>query len=317
MIKPSGSLAVLLLLAPLGQGLALQQQAAAADQARLAEILERTAAYCEQVKGMAFNFFCTEKIEEVTYSFKRRYVRKTTGTVTDPTSGRAVSAEAMGNEPILELENRRIATHSLVYDYQMVKADETIIEQRRLLEENGQKKDEADTRLKTARMQSKYLVFGPVGFLSRSWQKDFSYSILGREQLEGREAVVIRAVPRSERKDNYNFGRIWVDSGDFSIRKIEWEPASLKNLQDELTSSIGDLRRRVTWTVAYGVEKNGVRFPSRQVMEEIYITPSGKETPKYRAVFDYGEYKFFTVGVNVSEEKIIKSPGIPDSTGVF
>jgi hypothetical protein len=110
---------------------------------------------------------------------------------------------------------------------------------------------------------------------------------------------VIRAVPREIREENYCFGRIWLDESDSSILQIEWEPQSIANLKETVESSIGVLKRTIIWTVAYGIVKNGVRFPTAQSIKEIFITKNGKEHVKYEAAYIYDKYKFFTVKTEV------------------
>lgn len=99
--------------------------------------------------------------------------------------------------------------------------------------------------------------------------------------------------------DNYNFGKIWVDAEDSSILQIQWDQRSIKDFDENLASSIGDLKRNVTWTVEYGLEIKGVRFPSEQTIEETYIIHTGSKYQKYLASIFYDRYKFFTVETQV------------------
>jgi hypothetical protein len=55
----------------------------------------------------------------------------------------------------------------------------------------------------------------------------------------------------------------------------------------------------VTWGAIYGIEKNGIRFPSRQYIEEIFLSPSGKKHTKYEVDIVYDNYKFFIVETEV------------------
>jgi hypothetical protein len=61
----------------------------------------------------------------------------------------------------------------------------------------------------------------------------------------------------------------------------------------------GTLKRTLNWAVYYEVEKNGVRFPSRQLIEEIYEAIQDKPHPKYTVSAVYDNYRFFTVEVEV------------------
>ncbi|UCE36561.1 MAG: hypothetical protein JSW00_13730, partial [Thermoplasmata archaeon] len=60
--------------------------------------------------------------------------------------------------------------------------------------------------------------------------------------------------------------------------------------------------KSLSWEVFYEVEKNGVRFPSRQLIKDIYLTEAGKQHPRYLTTFVYDNYKFFTVETEIKYE---------------
>jgi hypothetical protein len=271
----------------LGPPLYPQELPENSDPAKLKKILEAAGDYCEQLKTMALNFICHENIREKTREFEKMLLFRL-----GPDKPRRFLA-------LDDLRTVKTVKNSYVYDYQMIKKGDDFKEKRDLLEENGKKKSKKDVELQTLRMSAKYLVFGPVGFLSKSWQPRFQYEIVGAESIHKKNSIVIRAVPREIREENYCFGRIWLDESDSSILQIEWEPQSIANLKEAVESSIGELKRKITWTVAYDIVKNGVRFPMAQSIKEIYITKSGKEHIKYEAEYIYDKYKFFTVKTEV------------------
>ena len=258
----------------------------ATDEEKLQSILEKTGEYCERLKGLALHFVCEEKIEEKTYTFNRSFLlRRGFG--------------QRGYKPVEDLRVDKITKKSYVYDYQMVKKGEDFKERRNLLAENGKKKNEQDVELKTTRMSTQFLVFGPVGFLSQYWQKHFNYEITGSENIGPQRAVVLRAEPKEPREENNNFGKIWIDEADYSILKIEWEPPSIVSLAETVKSSVGELKRKITWAVSYDIVHEGVRFPSRQQIREVFITKNDKEHLKYEASYTYGNYKYFVVETEV------------------
>jgi hypothetical protein len=59
--------------------------------------------------------------------------------------------------------------------------------------------------------------------------------------------------------------------------------------------------------VSYGIETNGVRFPSKQLIQEFLINEEGEKYIQDETSFDYVDYKFFKVEVDV----IYKPPIIP------
>jgi hypothetical protein len=265
-----------------------QESQATADQARLPDIMRTAADYCERLKNMALYFVCHETIREKTYEFGKTILFK----LSTDKQRRLLTLE--------DLKTSKTRKSSYLYDYQMVKKGDRFEEKRDLLEKNGKKRHDKNVQPETLRMAAKYIVFGPVGFLSKAWQPHFHYEIVGTDILGEKKAVVIRAIPRDVMEENYCFGRIWIDEADSSILQIEWEPGSIAGLKDTVASPIGELKRRVTWTVTYDVVKNGVRFPGSQLIKETYITKNGKEHTKYEAGYVYDSYKFFTVETEVS-----------------
>jgi len=261
-----------------------QEVKESARQAQLAKILEATGDYCERLKNLALYFVCQENIKEKTYAFRKTFT---------------FSRLPGGFGSVENLKVDKTEKTSYVYDYQMIKKGQDLEEKRILLEENGKKTHEEDAELKTLRMSAKYLVFGPVGFLGQFWQPHFRYEILGTEKIVRRPAIVIKASPNEVTTENYCFGRIWIDEKDSSILRIEWEPESIANYKETVASPIGDLKRKITWTVMYGIVKNGIRFPSAQSIREVFVTMNGKEHVKYEAEYVYDRYKFFTVETDV------------------
>jgi hypothetical protein len=154
-----------------------------ADQVRLEKILKDTGEYCEKLKNMALDFICYERIQEKTNEFEKRLIFS--------------PSKAPGGMGLYEdLKIRKTKKGSYVYDYQMIKKGGNFKEKRDLLEENGKKRNDKDVQPRTMRLSASYLVFGPFGFLSKSWQPHFQYEILGVEKLGLSTAVVLRASPK-------------------------------------------------------------------------------------------------------------------------
>ncbi|MFQ6052210.1 MAG: hypothetical protein ACE5K4_11035 [Candidatus Hydrothermarchaeota archaeon] len=147
---------------------------------------------------------------------------------------------------------------------------------------------------------SKYLIFGPVGFLSKYWQGYFDYEIVGKDTVEGKKVIIIKSYPKSVMVENNNYGRIWIDEKDFSILKIEWDPRSIRDYdKGPISSPIGDLKKEMIWSVTFGKEKNGVRFPSEQCIQEVLINEESEKFILEETLFAYVDYQFFIVEVDV------------------
>ena len=279
--------AVALFAPPGGQLTGMQNELK--DEARLREILQSTGEYCERVKKIALHYICEEHIIDIENFFRG--------------ASRALGMQR--EEKAFDI--RRVKRRTYRYDFQLVRKGEDLWEQRVMLEKNGRKRHQENADLSHLKYHSQYLIFGPVGFLSRYWQGHFTYSLIGEDMIDGKPAFIIRADPTEVRLDNYNIGRIWVNQ-DFQIVRLEWEPASIQNYEDEiLISRLGPFQKKVVWTVDYTVEKNGVRFPGRQFIQEIFYRDSEsglhQKTVKRETRFEYSAYKFFIVETDVRFRK--------------
>jgi len=263
-----------------------QQQDTQEETKTLNEILEKTGKYCGRLKKVVFDFVCHENITEKTYFYEAKRPK--------------VNVDGIGERLLIkDLKFKRAKTKTYLYDYQMVKKGNEGFEKRILLREDKKKKHQENAQLKLQRFAAKYLIYGPVGFLSEYWQDYFDYKIVGEETVEGRNAIVIEILPNSHREENYSFGTVWADKVDHSILKIEWDQRSIKDIKHTVESRAGELKRMVVWGALYGVEKNGIRFPSRQYIEETYLSPSGTKYTKYKVDILYDNYKFFIVETEV------------------
>jgi len=255
------------------------------DNQELNELLHKTGEYCERVKQMALLYVCNEHISDKENFFDRS----------------AGASGLMREEKYFKI--RKVNKNNYIYDYQLIKNADQLEEKRILMEENGKKRNSRNAQLSRLKYVSKYLVFGPVGFLSRYWQDHFDYKILGNESINASKVTVISASPKESRKDNNNIGKIWIDES-FQILRLEWEPASIKDYKDEIiTSGERKFKKKVTWSVDYEIAKNGVRFPSRQRIIETYIYTNSRGN-EYKAVkreirFDFKNYQFFTVETDI------------------
>lgn len=91
--------------------------------------------------------------------------------------------------------NKKTETNSYVYDYQLVKKGWNVVETRKLLEENGEERNEKNAVLKTQMFYFRKPLFRPTGLLSRYWQERLDYKLLAEEILNGEKVLLIEAVP--------------------------------------------------------------------------------------------------------------------------
>ena len=257
----------------------------------LKEILKNCARYCEKLEKTALYFVCEEKIREEII----------------------LKQEVRMGRGYLPAEKE---INSYIYDYQLIRKGKEFRESRTLIKENGEKRNIKNASLKTKRFFSLKSVYGPVGFLSQDAQKKYTYKLLREDREDGRKVYVIEVIPKTSEVENPNFGILWVDQKDFFVLKIKIAQESLigyeeakKKLQKQMEESgratLYKYHPELTVNHYYGVEKNGIRFPSKTVFEEaykIYAIRHKKWTTYKRSkvVIEFKNYKFFTVETDVS-----------------
>lgn len=234
-----------------------------ADQARLAAILKKSAAYCQRLEQAALDFICFEEVTEETVHFTRD-------------------------------------TKVYLYDYQFIRKNKQTKEKRDLISINGQRTKVRDSSLQTVQFLYENVLFGPVGLLNEYWQPYYDYKLIGEDTIGKEKAMVVEATPRPNMTEAHPYGRIWIKESDGSVLKIVWDQRSLRNFKaiEEYAKSQG-AEPEITAFSEYGREKNGLRFPSRNYSEQGYILLSKRRIANARISVVYKKYKFFTVETQV------------------
>ncbi len=259
-----------------------------ADQDELKIILAKCADYCERLANVALHFVCEETInEEINHGPFGG----------DPVATYSGGSIAMRSSP----EGRNIERNDYVYDYQLIRKGNKIEETRTLLKENGKKKQEKNAPMKTKRFYSRRSVYGPVGWLGKEQQGKYDYKIIKEQTLKKRKTYVIEVIPKINIEENPNHGKVWVDKEDFSILKIEIKQESLAGFEKIEQVSKGERKTPfITTTHDYFIEKNGIRFPSKTVCEEIYVARRRRARTRIsKTRITYENYKFFTVDTKI------------------
>lgn len=235
----------------------------APDTSRLESLLAKAEAYCRRLDKAALDFICLEEVTELTVRFTP-------------------------------------ATNVYQYDYQFVRTDREKKENRRLVSVNGKPTDVKDAALGTVMFQYQNVLFGPVGLLGEGGRRLFEYALVGQEALGPEAAVVVDVKPKPGAGGTRPFGRAWLRESDGSVLKIVWNETSLGNYKaiEEWAAAHKVLPRVVAYS-EYGLEKNGLRFPSRNFSETATVTPGGLLTVGGRISTVYKDYRFFTVETEV------------------
>ena len=254
---------------------------AAQARADLKALLDKGAEYCDKLSRSVLDFVCRERIEEWLYPEAA------------PVGGWSRRARSY------VLVGRR-ETNSYTYDYQLIRDRAgSIRENRTLLLENGKSRHVPKASLKTRLFWHAFIVMGPLGVLSRERQTEHDFRIVGEDRVGKEMALVIEAVPKSGVRSDHLVGKIWLRPGDAGVLKIEWDPSSIDNYTGvEETAKRFQMTPRIVLTSEYAFEKNGIRFPSRYNVKEIYIR-GGRRFQRSETDISYDQYKFFTVETQV------------------
>lgn len=261
--------------------LTAQEGTPSEDKTKLVSILDHSKEYCQRLGKAALDYVCLESISE---KFKDTiYYVERAGTLLN----RSVEREIWKK-------------NTFVYDYQFIRKNNRLTEKRILIEEDGRKTDQEETRLKTETFSYKNVMFGPINILDVDRQSLFDYSLMGSEKVLGESALIIQAKPKPEVETGTPWGRVWVNERFYTILKIEWSQETMSRTQvikNRAKKMKG--RPKITQTTEFGFEKNGIRFPSRFTIEEAYIKKNGKKVLTAELHVNYKDYRFFTVETDI------------------
>jgi tetratricopeptide (TPR) repeat protein len=256
-----------------------------ANQALSEKILAGTARYCERMKSSAFYFFCSEEIAE-TMDLSGPY------------------GQIQEWRPLETSRVSHAVKNVYLYEYQLIQEGEKIQETRTLLEQNGNKKNEPNAKLKFSGCRFEKLIFGPNAILSEFAQRQYYYKILKEDKLWGEQVFIIEAIPLSYSRTRQLFGKIWISKKDFSVMKIEWIPKSIgySHFFEKRALNLKSTPE-ITFFEEFKTERSGIRFPSRYFLEEAYVDKDKRKFVRQKLDAHFKDYKFFVVASEVIEAK--------------
>jgi hypothetical protein len=258
----------------------------------LEAMLKRAADYCQKLENSALYFVCREEIQETI----------------DPTLDINPSLISgfdwtwmPGGRIMVARQPRRIKK-SYVYDYQCIRSGRAIRETRTLLKENGKAKHEPNATLKTSVVVFGTVLMGPVGLFGERFQPDYDYAIIGQDKVGKQPVVIVDARPKPGTPKTGNlYGRAWIDPVTADILRIEWSETRVGHYDIfEKRGALYKRTPRLTIRSEFSAEKNGIRFPSHLVVEEAYLSESGRAFNRSKTDVTYKDFKFFTVEVEIS-----------------
>ncbi|MCP5050547.1 MAG: hypothetical protein GY940_25510, partial [bacterium] len=290
-------------------------------------ILEKTAAYCEKLEQKAFHLFCYEQVYE---TFRKRIhttVTRSAAYVEDappPVAGQTgapprSSLRRRGGGTYLK-KNFTTSSRNFVNRYQIIRRGDGIKEQRELSHFDGGKLPPGKSLQKKQSIVYSYEnALYPVFYLSGSDREKFAYKLLGETREMGRDSYMIE-VRSKKSADNLKAGELlavaWVDAEDYSILKTIAYPAAFNGYRHLMKSVSGSVETvgnsiNVKDVHYFGVQKNGLRFPSRT---EIQVEFKPKKQKKMKRPKKSKKVKGKTSGNSVKAALEAKFPAILTST---
>lgn len=296
------------------------QTQSAADSGDLSRLLKGAADYCERLKVAAFHYLCNENIYENQRPLQRaRNIRSDDASLApqQPGFGRATGW----------VDRQKIKVdkvYSPVFSYRLLKQGNTVKEERELLKavaeaakgknkKNKKKSQDAVPKtkaeaLKGIRFVSSKSVFGPITLLAAERQGKYHFKVLERKTFKDRPVVILEAYPKSEQDAMFVYGKIWLDTENFSVLKIKANPNSLVgyNRLQQIKEELGS-RLFLTLETEFLKFSDGIRFPTRIHFVELYrggafITDvrGSRGWKRTENVTTYTDFVFFNVKSDVS-----------------
>ncbi len=256
-------------------------------------ILARAAEYCRKLESSTFDIVCREEIRE-TIDPKLDAAHK--GVPENPGAPGFLG-------PTLVISTVRKIKRSFVYDYQCLRAGRAIREVRNEIEENGKGRMVPNAELQTSNVDFGAALLAPVGLFGVRSQPGYDFTIAGRDRIDETAVVIIDAKPRPGAPPSRSlYGRSWVDPATGDILRIEWSESRVGDF--DVFAKRGAIYKRtprLDILSEFGVEKNGIRFPSRLSVEEAYLKDSGKAFVRSKTEAVYKDFKFLSVEFDIPE----------------
>ncbi len=183
-----------------------------------------------------------------------------------------------------------------LFDYQFIRRGGSVTERRVLLEKNGKKASGGEEIPKTETFQYSDILFSPIRLLDDKNAEFYGYRLKGEDAVDGQDAWLLEVTPRMAIADRYLGAVIWLKKFDASVLRIDWDPATFGSYENILARAhaFGSEPAVVSRT-EFGIEKNGLRFPSVDFTEEAYSQKSGEKFIRATTRVSYSRYKFFVV----------------------
>jgi hypothetical protein len=273
----------------------------------LNHILQGAADYCQRLKQSAFHFYCREKIVETRIPLtgdRGQELNIDEASKTKRIDPRFTkTGVALGRS-----SGRPTKVKSHIFGYRLIKQGDQIKEERDWISSHDNNKVNRNQVVETNAFFSEKAVFAPITILDPIRQDRYNFQFIRFDDLNGRRAAVIEALPKDPVETATIYGTLWIDMEDFSLVKIEANPESIRNyrLLKDLALKLRT-RLHLSMEVDFDLQQEGIRFPTKVVFLEkykggglisMYQGPKGWE--RTRTEFTYSDYQFFSVQTDVT-----------------
>lgn len=255
-----------------------------APRAQLQALLAKAAEYCRKLESSAFDFVCREEIAETINP------SLDAGSKSAPSKSGGTAFAG----PTISFGWTKKIKRTLIYELLCGRSGGAIHETRTLLEENGKKKVGPDAQAETPIVIYGTAFLGPVGLFGERFQPNYDFRVAGEEKIGGTRVLVVEAKPKPGAPPGSDlYGKAWIDPAKGDILRLERSESRVG--RSDVFEERGRLYKRTPRLVIlseHGVEKNGVRFPSRLSVEEAYLNHAGKAAVRSRTEVVYKDFKF-------------------------
>jgi len=169
------------------------------------------------------------------------------------------------------MDPKQTQRNNFLCDYLIAKKTEGTKELRIILKENGRQMPDRNQILEEKRFTGLSSLFAPLRVIAKDQQSRFTYRLVKREEINGKKAYVIEALPKSENEDCIWSAKIWVDTNTFQILKCEIAGIPIDGYEDVLNDcAILNIKPIFLITYEYRHEKNGILFPFHSKVRVAY-----------------------------------------------
>jgi hypothetical protein len=262
------------------------------DDQDLKTILDQARMYCARLDEAALDFACREEVKEEANIRKGPLATSVVPSIDNGIVGH-------GSLRVAPARPESFLMTISVYDYLFVRKGGEVRERRDLILRDGKKVEKKEAEIETRHFKSKNDLFGPSLLLGEAAAADHVFKFVKAARIKGQDAFIVACEAQPEKAGKVLAGQAWIRSKDGAVLRIAWAPESFSGY-GEVEAVAEELRMSpaILSETEFGIERNGLRFPSRDRTEETYKSGTMTFTRSITTI-RYLDYKFFTVDTAV------------------